>query len=104
GSPASTLVLVEVSYEDGNSESYFLPLGVSFGSAAESIRSTSPAAVVCEIVSEEGAGVLHEAVLQDEMCMALLACIENRQEIRTRKAVIRGVPSSLFDMARGPAE
>lgn len=48
--------------------------------------------------------MLHEAVLQDEMCMALLACVENRQEIRTQKAVIRGIPSSLFDAARGPAE
>ncbi|MGH9664034.1 MAG: putative maltokinase, partial [Bryobacteraceae bacterium] len=102
--PASVLALVEVRYEDGSAESYFLAVGMSFAGAADAIRSTAPAAVLCEIVSNEGAGVLYDAVLNDEVCAALLACIDGRRELRTHKASIRGVPSSLFAEARGPAE
>ncbi len=71
-------------------------LAASFGSAAGAIRSSTAAAILCPAVSAEGDGVLHDAILNDETCLALLDAIGEAREIRTTKGVIRGVPAQRF--------
>jgi maltose alpha-D-glucosyltransferase / alpha-amylase len=100
----SALAFVAVVYDDQAAETYLLPLGMRFGSAAADLRATTPHAIVGGIASAEAEGVLFDAVLDDDACAAFLACIDGRREIRTRKGVIRGVPGSMYAEAKGPAE
>ncbi|MBZ5607598.1 MAG: maltose alpha-D-glucosyltransferase [Acidobacteriia bacterium] len=100
----SALALLEVTYEDEGSDLYQLCLTASFGTAAGAIRTSTPSAIVCAAVSTEGDGVLHDAVLSDETCSALLAALGEGREIRTAHGVIRGGPAPMFAELRGPAE
>jgi maltose alpha-D-glucosyltransferase/alpha-amylase len=86
------LCLVDVTYEDGTEESCFLPMAVSFGKRTESIRITTPNAILSPISAPEGDGVLHDGLLDDNVCTAFLNLIEGGYELRTRHGVLRGLP------------
>ena len=99
----SAPAMVEVTYDDASTETYFVPLAMSFGDAAEEIRSAAPHSVLCAVTSQrDGAGVLHDAVYDNSMCATLLSCIEGRRELPTRKGVIHGDPGAALADLRGP--
>jgi maltose alpha-D-glucosyltransferase/alpha-amylase len=101
----SALALVDVRYENLSSDTYFVPLAMSFGEAAVELRAAAPHAIVAAITSRgDGEGVLHDAVFDDSACAAFLSCIENRGELATRNGAIRGIPGAGLATARGPAE
>ncbi|HUA18956.1 MAG TPA: maltose alpha-D-glucosyltransferase [Bryobacteraceae bacterium] len=92
----SVLLLVEADYEDQGSDLCQLCLAAGFASAAGAIRSTAPAAILCGAVSAEDDGVLYDALLDDQTCLALLAAIGEGREISSAKGSIRGVPAGWF--------
>ncbi len=100
----AVLTLVDVQYEKGDPETYCLPLAMTFGKDGDQIRQSSPNSVVASIVSRNGPGLLHDGILDDAACAAFLSLIEDSGEMRTRRAVIRGVPGTLFPTLRGPTE
>ena len=57
----AVLVLLEIQYEKGESDTYFLPLGLAFGKDAERLHETSPNAIIAPATSGGGAGYLHDA-------------------------------------------
>jgi maltose alpha-D-glucosyltransferase / alpha-amylase len=91
--PHAALALVEVEYESGPPETYFVLLAVSLDRAAERIRESAAAAVIASVVTPEGPGILHDAIFDDEACLTLLGLIEQGRELGTRKGRIRGAPS-----------
>ena len=100
----AALALVDVQYEKGEPDTYFLPLGLAFGKDAEHIQGAFPGAVISPAVSSRGLGVLHDAVCDDLACAAFLAFIERAQQARSRDGTIRGVPAAGFGALRGPAD
>jgi maltose alpha-D-glucosyltransferase / alpha-amylase len=100
----SAFVLVDVFYEDQGSETYFIPLAMSFGPPAIDLQRAAPYSVLSTVVSGEGEGILHDAVFDDSTCATFLSCIEKRREIHTRSGLIRGVPSLAYGDTRGPAD
>lgn len=101
----SAIALVDVRYENQSSETYFVPLAMSFGHVAEELRSSAPHSIVASITSKRnGDGMLHDAVFDAAACSALLSCIENRCDLRTRNGAIQGVVGSGLIAARGPDE
>jgi maltose alpha-D-glucosyltransferase/alpha-amylase len=100
----AVLALVEVQYERGDPDTYFLPLGLVFGKDAEQARETFPNAIVSAAISSSGPGFLQDAVCDDRACAELLSFIEHAQQAPTRNGVIRGVPGAKTDALRGPAE
>jgi maltose alpha-D-glucosyltransferase / alpha-amylase len=101
---SAALVLLAVGYETGPPESYFVPLAMRFGSEAEELRKTAPNAVVCAVSLRGESGVLHDGVLDDDACAALLRCIAGKHQLRTRRGLIRGVPSTALAQIQGPQE
>src|SRR5262252_3712081 len=71
-SPRSSVVLVEVQFDDGGSEVYLLPLAMSFADAADELQRTSPNAIVAAIISDQGACLLHAGMFDDSTGQALL--------------------------------
>jgi len=101
---SSVLLLVDVIYEDQGSETYFIPLAMSFGPPAIDLQRAAPQSVLSTLISGDGEGILHDAFFDDNSCVAFLSCIENRRLIRAQSGLIRGVPSPAFGDTRGPAD
>jgi maltose alpha-D-glucosyltransferase / alpha-amylase len=100
----SALALVEVRLDDGSSHTYQLPLGFTFGDAAEELKRAAPNAVIAAIVSKKVGGLLHDGVFDDKTCAELLSLIENGRQLRTHKALVQGVRGQAFQDVMGSAE
>src|SRR5581483_8975172 len=98
------VALVEVQYERGDPDSYFLPLALSFDAAAEKLQEASPNSILAPAISRKGRGVLHDGMLDDSVCAAFLSLIENGAEVPTRNGRIRGIHGKQFDAIRGSGE
>ena len=101
---AAALALIEVGYETGSPETYFVPLGMRFDGDAEELRKAAPGAVLCAISYDGGNGVLYDGVFDDDTCRALLRCISDKRQSRTHHGLIEGVPSAAFSQMPGPEE
>ncbi|HLJ41926.1 MAG TPA: maltose alpha-D-glucosyltransferase [Candidatus Acidoferrales bacterium] len=100
----SALVLLEVQYNGGAPDTYLLTFGVTLDERAEKLRRAAPNAVIAPVVVQENSGLLHDAVSDDETCAALLALIENEEEIPARHGGIRGVRGKKFHDVLGCVE
>ena len=60
--PVAFLVPVRVRLDHGSPETYQLALSFALGERAEDLRRHHPEAVLCELSSAEGEGVLIDAV------------------------------------------
>jgi maltose alpha-D-glucosyltransferase/alpha-amylase len=93
---ASAMVLVEIGYESGDPETYLVPLGLTFGKAAEDLRDKYPAAALARLNSPDDDGLLHDAFFDDTASIALLNLISQSVSLPTRHGKIQGTPSSIF--------
>jgi maltose alpha-D-glucosyltransferase/alpha-amylase len=108
----SALVLVEATYADGSREVYNVPLAISLGRQAEELQASRPEAVLCELRMGDVAGVLHDALADDDTCRSLLSAIQAGRRIPGKAgsaaaistgALAGGDPAAL-KVARGSAE
>ncbi|HLH39797.1 MAG TPA: maltose alpha-D-glucosyltransferase [Bryobacteraceae bacterium] len=98
--PHAALALVEVEYEQGPPETYFVPIAISLDRAADQIRESAAGAVIASVVTPEGPGILHDGLYDDEACVTLLGLIVHGRELGTRRGKIRGAPSALLAQAQ----
>lgn len=90
----SAFAYVDVKYESGETETYLLPLSLSFHDEAAALLASAQNAIVCNVFSPEGTGILHDGLLRDDTTLEILRIIEDGVEIRTHEGVIQGQPSS----------
>jgi len=100
----AALVLVEVKYETGEPETYFLPLGLAFGKDADRVRETAPAAILAPAISRDGPGFLYDAAFDERTATALLSLIEHAQQAAARNGSIQGEAGAEFEAVRGSPE
>ncbi len=100
--PEASLALVQVQYEYGGADTYFLPLAIATQAGAARIRETAPASVLAAVTTSGGAGILYDATLDEGACRALLDIVQDGKEIAAHRGVFRGVPGSKFLAIRGP--
>jgi maltose alpha-D-glucosyltransferase/alpha-amylase len=86
----SALITLDVQYDRGESETYMAFLGMAFGDGAEDLRHSAPKAVIAGVVSDDGAGVLYDALFNDAACEELLAFISNQSQTTSQCGAIRG--------------
>jgi len=96
--------LLDVQYESGEPQTYFLPLALTFGADAKKVQETFPGAIIAPAVSASGSGVLHDAAVDDRACAALLSFIGQARQVSGRSGSIRGVAGAEFEVLRGPTE
>ena len=101
---AAVMALVEVRYDKGDPDAYLVPVGMTYGTAADHLRQEYPNAILSAVISHQGRGLLHDAALGEQFPPALLALIEAGGEIATRRGTIRGVPGASFAALRGAPE
>jgi maltose alpha-D-glucosyltransferase / alpha-amylase len=97
----SALVFLEVQFDGGAFDVYLVPLGMSFGEAAEELQHKAPNAILAPVISDAGAGLLHDGVFNDDTCRELLSFIQNQCELETRRGRIRGLRGKAFQTSLG---
>jgi maltose alpha-D-glucosyltransferase / alpha-amylase len=101
----SALAMVEVQFETGEPEVYQVPFAITLGAAANELRRAAPSAVIASVLSEEMAGLLHDGVQDDSVCLELFSLIENGSELRASdERVIRGAPGKALQEILGSGE
>jgi maltose alpha-D-glucosyltransferase / alpha-amylase len=103
GGANTALVFLELSYDDGNIDTYQLPLAIATGETAASLRANAPNAILAT-VSTPGApetAVLYDATASEDLRQYLLALIENSGDLPTALGRVQAQKSAAFDEARG---
>jgi maltose alpha-D-glucosyltransferase/alpha-amylase len=100
----SALALVEVQFDGGLSDTYQLPLAMTFGEAGDELRRVAPNATIAAIVSKGTAGLLHDGVFDDKVCEMLLSLVENARRLEAHHGHIQGVRGKAFQEILGTSE
>jgi maltose alpha-D-glucosyltransferase/alpha-amylase len=93
----SALVLLEVEFETGPPDVYFLPLAMNFGEASKELQQTAPNAVIASILSRQGAGLLFDGAFDDQTCALLFSLIQNASRINAAQVSVRGMRGKAFE-------
>ncbi|MBI4443249.1 MAG: maltose alpha-D-glucosyltransferase [Acidobacteria bacterium] len=102
-SPAA-LLLVEVTYAEGDQETYFVPLVIATGNGAAAWRESKPECILCRMSFGGEPAVLCDASTDEAVSQAILQAIQQGREFVTSKGVIRAYPTRLFSEVRGPED
>ena len=73
-----------------------MPLGLTAGRQAVELLQSRPEAVLCDVRVEESAGVLHDALADDEACLAILHAIESRQVLQGHSGTVEAFPTRVL--------
>ena len=92
----SALVLVQVEFDTGAPDLYFLPLAMSFGDGKNELQRTAPNAIIAAVLSHRGAGLLHDGAFDDQTCMLLFSLIENASRVNAGHGGVRGIRGKAF--------
>ncbi|WP_152050405.1 maltose alpha-D-glucosyltransferase [Tautonia marina] len=99
----TTIVTVEVRYDDGHVEMYALPLGIATGAGGFDLVAQVPKFVLAMLEGAEGQAVLHDAIADDSFCLALLDAVRHRKEFSSSAGRFRAEPTSaLAETLGGP--
>jgi maltose alpha-D-glucosyltransferase/alpha-amylase len=100
----SALALVEVQLDSGLSDTYQLPLAVTFGDVGDELRRAAPNASISAVTSTGVGGLLHDGVFDDHACAVLFSLIENGRKLEARHGHFQGVRGKAFHEILGSAD
>ncbi len=96
-------VLLEVSFLDGKSDLYFLPLGVTIGTPTGDLLPFGSPWAIAHLTGPQGSALLHDALADAETCASLLSAIGMGREQPMRRGRIRSLPTEAYASLRGDA-
>ncbi len=111
GTPSrARFALVDVTYTEGDPETYALPLGFLTGARAEEARRWRPHSVVCRLrvrgkgkTKDRGEeGLLADVMEERGFAEALLDAITRKRRLRTDHGEVQAWPTPAFRQMRGP--
>ena len=97
------LTVVEVEFEDGGRDRYFLPLTIRGHGEARGLEERDGHAVLASITGARK-GVLFDGWLDDRFARMLLEGIERQEQIKTRRGSIRAIQTGAFAAVRGDGD
>ncbi len=96
--------LVNISYIQGEVETYVIPLTTAWGEKAEQVQKDYPQAVVAHLTHQDLQGVLYEAVWEPAFCQTLLGSIERRRHLKGAAGDLLAFTTRAFRQLRGHPE
>ncbi len=96
--------LVNISYIQGEPETYALPLAVASGEKGRGVQKDQPQSVVAHLTNHGQEGVLYEAVGEPGFCQTLLGSIERRRHFRGAAGEVQASPTGVWRRLRGHPE
>lgn len=101
--PPAFFSLVEVSYGEGQTEIYSVPVGVARGRGANELIQNRPEFVISRLTTPYGPGALQDALADEAACQAVLGLIEQGGAVATQHGEIRAFPLADLSELRGAA-
>jgi len=81
-----SLFFIEIAYADRPADTYQIPLAFSTGAQAEELSANHPQSILASLPTPKGPAVLHDAVMREDFCQALLTLIEHNATVPLSKA------------------
>jgi maltose alpha-D-glucosyltransferase/alpha-amylase len=97
------LTIVEVEFEDGGRDEYFLPLTICAHADVKGIEERSPNSIVASITGARK-GILFDAWVDDGFAGTLLDALSAEEQTVTKRGSVRAVVTDAFGELRGPAD
>jgi maltose alpha-D-glucosyltransferase / alpha-amylase len=97
------MTLVEVEYEEGPRDQYFLPLTVCASADVKGLEERAPHGILA-MVTGARKGVVFDAWLDDRFAYTLLEALGHQEQVKTRRGAIRASQTAAFAMLRGPED
>jgi maltose alpha-D-glucosyltransferase/alpha-amylase len=94
------LTLLEVEYDEGPRDQYFLPLTVCTSADAKGLEDRAPHGILATVTGARK-GVLFDAWLDDRFALTLLEALGQQEQTKTRRGAIRATQTAAFDALRG---
>jgi maltose alpha-D-glucosyltransferase/alpha-amylase len=95
------ILLLDVGYEDGGTERFFVPVSVAEGEAAGHVRQETPALVVAP-TGDRPDGVLHGRI-EDDIAPAMLSMLATSATMALARGRLEAVPTRAFPAVMGGA-
>jgi maltose alpha-D-glucosyltransferase/alpha-amylase len=102
--PPIYLLLVEVTYAQGGTDTYALLLGISTDEVAKALLQSDPGCVLTRVRSRQGEGLLHDAMGTEAAAWLLLNMIQGSQHLISAAGELRAFVTPAYPELRGPAE
>jgi maltose alpha-D-glucosyltransferase/alpha-amylase len=93
------LTIVEIEFQDGGRDRYFLPLTICSHTDVRGLQERSPQAVLATITGARK-GVLFDGTIDDRFDSVLLQAIEQHEQVRMRLGSVRAVQTNAFERIR----
>jgi maltose alpha-D-glucosyltransferase / alpha-amylase len=94
---ASSFVIVQVSYNEGDLECYAVPLSLASAKEAEDILEKMPQQAIARLRSATGEeGILYSAEWDKRFCATILDAIGRRRRLKGYAGELAAAPTSLF--------
>ncbi|WP_089409345.1 maltose alpha-D-glucosyltransferase [Granulicella rosea] len=87
GTPPAALFYLSISYTDGETHTYQLPLALSTGPDADAIQAAAPNSILLKLPTAEGPALLYDAVNRKDLRESLLSLIEAESSLPMRDPV-----------------
>jgi maltooligosyltrehalose trehalohydrolase len=97
-------VFLSVAYDEGEPETYVLPLIIAVGQRAEEVQQRAPQAVIARVRRADAEGLLCEAWWEPPLWETLLAAIARGQHFQGTVGALCALPTQVFADLRGPAD
>ncbi len=97
-------VLLEVSFHDGKSDLYFLPLGVTIGTPTGDLLPFGPPWAIAHLTGPRGSALLHDALADEATCASLLSAIGSGREQPMRRGRLRSLQTEAYASLRGASQ
>jgi maltose alpha-D-glucosyltransferase / alpha-amylase len=100
GSNPLFMTLVEVEFEDGGRDQYFLPLAVCGSAESCTVTERAPHAVLAGITGARK-GLLFDAWIDDGFARTLLEVFDREEQVKTRRGAFRARQTTAYRGIRG---
>jgi maltose alpha-D-glucosyltransferase/alpha-amylase len=100
------LFFLEIVYEEGESDTYQLPLALSSARELEAITTASPNSIIATLTTPTGPAILHDATVREDFRQSVLKLIEDQAKLLAGSATenagtLIGCTSSAYAAVRG---
>jgi maltose alpha-D-glucosyltransferase/alpha-amylase len=102
----TALFFLEIGYDEGEPDTYQLPLALSSARELETIGAASPSSIIATLSTPTGPAILHDATVREDFRQNLLKLIEDQASLHVGSSSedeekLTGCTSSAFASARG---
>jgi maltose alpha-D-glucosyltransferase/alpha-amylase len=101
----TALFFLQVAYDEGDPDTYQLPLTLSSGRDLEAISTAAPNSIIATLSTPTGPAILHDATVREDFRQNLLKLIEDQSKlplgISDAAGTLTGCTSSAYASVRG---